>query len=229
MKKYYGLLVFVLAVAGLFAMDEGNALPGKLQSKMAFQLNMGLDVGGSHEITTEYEGLSATNKLDANTGFTPGIEVLKRGKGFGLGLGVDYEMTRDVVFEDEESGATLNAGVSFIPIYLIAKYNHPLKNGMALEPAMHLGYNFFSYDDNYASDIDEEDWYMHVDSKGGLYLGVGLNWVLKNNMVLRLFSKTNMASMDIEYGEDTYRSWNVYDMNSDITHSQVELGVAYRF
>lgn len=233
MKRLIVLFIMIVVVVCMNAQyfgGQGFGSTGAASSQQGFgvQMNLGLDLAGKHEMSfdiPEY-GISQTMKMDANTGVTPSFEFIKKGKGLGLA----YQMSRNVVFEYDDYDETLEAGVGFIPFYGILKYNFPMQNGMALEPVLQLGYNLFTYDDKYASDVDEGDYYQHVDASGGYFAGIGLNWIIQDHMVVHLLSKSNHAALNVEEGDYAgYGYWETSDYDVDITHSQIDLGVGYRF
>jgi len=232
MKKYILISVMVLAICGMFATNyqlsgySGTTKRVPQKQGLFFQSVLGIDFSGEHEVEWDEAKVS----YDVSTGISPSIEMLKQNNQFIYGLGLEYQLPREVDASFE--GGKPKFG--FLPLYLIGKYKLPFQMNFETEGVLHLGYNAFMHDKKYA---DDEEYYVNsndygsyeYDSSGGLYWGLGVSALFQQRFVVQLMYKLNNASMDVHWSEYYYGDWDEESYSFDISNSQLQLGLGIRF
>lgn len=163
-----------------------------------FNVKLGVDFAGNYDVEVE----SYSDDADLDTGitlvgeyFTPYSEVVD------LGFGLAYQMERG--YDDE--GWSEDAEFSFIPLYGAVKYK--LESTYLLG---HLGYNFFSPNDDYKGDLD---------TFGGFYYGLGAGMNLTDNVFAEVLYSVNNGGL----------KHDDIDFDIDVETSQISLMVGMSF
>ncbi|MDY6932971.1 MAG: hypothetical protein SVZ03_01955 [Spirochaetota bacterium] len=104
--------------------------------------------------------------------------------GFGLGIGVTYQIERG--FDEDE----FEGKFQFIPIYGLVKFGKDTGSSVSTFATVHAGYNFFLGDDDFPEEMDLE---------GGLYWGIGMGLRFSNGAQIEFLYSVNEGSIS---GED---------------------------
>ena len=116
---------------------------------------------------------------------------------FDLGFGFTYQIPRGF----DEDGA--DAKYNFCPIYVRGGYQMPSGDNI-IEPNVRLGYDIIV-----GNDIDA------VDTSGGLYWGIGVDFVMQQKFVLGLSYES--------YGGNAEYDDGYLSLDEDITYSSIVL------
>jgi hypothetical protein len=165
-----------------------------------FQVDLGFDVAGNHTIDVEDFG---SQDYDVGMGISPSVEYMMQYQSILYGLGLEYQLQRKIEFDGEELGK-----FGFIPIYLVGRYQFTLPGTITPEAVAQLGYNIFTANDDYKGDGD---------LSGGLYYGIGAGVTIQKKYLVQLMYKANAGG------------WEYSGLNADMTNSQINLGLGYRF
>lgn len=224
------LLLVAILVACTIIHATNYQLSGYSQNKsgsssrdgLIIQANLGLDLLGNHELSgIEDEGITVS--YDVNTGISANIEVMKQRANFLYGAGLEFQLPREI---DISWGSP---SFNFIPIYLTGRYKLPVELPLETEGILQLGYNFFSYNDDYSSDEEDEDYSYKSEGSGGMYWGFGLGALYNTKFVFQLMYKVNKAKLDITEEDYYYDDYEKYDYTTKIRNSQWQFSVGYRF
>lgn len=143
MKRYLVLIALLAMSLMLFA-------------KPMYQVNLGIDMGGTHK--REVSGFSAEE--DSKLGISPSFEVLMPAMpNLLVGGGLEYQLGRGLDVEDYDGK------FGFIPIYVVGKYAFMKNLPVTPEVVANVGYDLFTANDDYKGEAD---------LSGGMYYGFGL-------------------------------------------------------
>jgi hypothetical protein len=196
MKAILMTVLFTLAAAACFGV---------------FQFGVGLDIAGKHGFVWSGDTGQIDKDYNVNIGISPAMEYLFQSNALLYGLGAEYQVQRTVKFEEADSGK--DGKMSFIPIYGVLRYqlSSPLK--FFPELVGHVGYNFFTADDDYLE--------YDAEVAGGLYWGLGAGVVVQQKYLVQLMYKTNYGKYEATITDVNYKA--------DITNTELNLSVNYRF
>lgn len=169
-------------------------------SQLVVQANLGMDTGGSHTMSFDDDDFD----FDLKTGYSLAVEMMAQSSAFIFGCGLEYQVPRGF---DEDMD--IEPEISFIPLYVLMKVQFPIAPAFKVEGIGHLGYNAFTFNDEYAG----SDW----TASPGLYYAFGAGVVLGNRIVVQIMNKYNFASM--EYLSNTV----------DVSSEQMQMALGVRF
>lgn len=174
-----------------------------------FQFGVGLDIAGKHG----YEWKGSTGQIDkdydVNIGISPAMEYMIQKNALLFGLGAEYQVQRTVKFSPDG----IDSKMGFIPLYAVVRYQFSSPLQFFPEVLAQGGYNFLIADDDYLE--------YDAEVKGGLYWGIGAGIVIQEKYIVQLIFKTNYAKYELEMNNEDYKA--------DITNSQLNLSLNYRF
>jgi hypothetical protein len=162
-----------------------------------FQIDLGFDISGNHH----WKGGGLSDDYSNALGVSPSLEYMLHYESILYGLGAEYQILRTVNAPGDNDGK-----ISFVPIYLVGRYQFPTITKVTPEIVAQAGYNLFMADDAYKGDAT---------LTGGLYWGIGGAVSIKTKYLIQLMYKTNYGK--VKDGIDL-----------DITNSQINLGLGYR-
>jgi hypothetical protein len=167
------------------------------------QFDLGIDVAGiTNECSDEME---YEDDYNLAIGISPAIEFMMQHKSILYGIGAEYQVQRKVDYPDTYVG---DFKMGFIPIYLVGRYQFTVPVAFQPEVVAQAGYNILTGNDNYEADGT---------LSGGIYWGVGAGVTIQEKYLIQLMYKTN------------YGQWEWMGAEMDITNSQINIGLGYRF
>jgi len=164
-------IIFILT-SSVFLFGTGN------DRLFHIQLNAGIDVKSCHD---RFFNEPYWEDETVNMGYSTSIEVVNQGKYFDIGVGVEYQLEREI---ENGNGAKFN----FIPIYSLWRITIIPAQTRELEAIAHVGYPIFNFNEEYL----DGNYY----SSGTLYWATGLSLVLGQKIVMQALYKENRANVD---------------------------------
>lgn len=173
-----------------------------------FQFGVGIDLAGKHGYAWIASNL-IDKDYDVNVGISPAMEYLFQYNALLFGLGAEYQVQRTVKFSPDGTDSKMG----FIPLYGTVRYQIMSQRNFNPEFAAQVGYNFLTADDDYLE--------YDAEVSGGLYWGIGAGIAIQQKYLVQLMYKTNYGKYEAEIDDADY--------NADITNTQLNLSLNYRF
>lgn len=184
--------------------------------KIALDMNSSLDWNGT--VKGYYFPFSGTGSYDTGYGISLSAEeILNTTVNLGLGMGLSYQMPREVTSRGYSLGK-----FNFIPVYALIRLRTTPDNNVYLYSTGQLGYNLLEGNDDFTGPTGK--------LSGGSYYGLGVGLVYDKLQFELLYhvhhgsvrdSATVLTLMNGNFTQTNY--------NMDITYSLISFTVGYIF
>jgi hypothetical protein len=186
MKRYL-ILIVLLAISMM------------LVAKPMYQVNLGIDMGGTHKFSVSGSSVDYDSKLGISPSFEVLVPVMPK---LLVGGGLEYQLGRGI----DATGAD-KVKYGFIPIYVVGKYAFLKDLPVTPEVIANVGYDMFTANDEY---------------KGDATLGGGLCWAIGVGV-----NHPKGYNLQIMYRQQTGTLGD--GVTVDVTQSNLSFLLGYRF